>query len=388
MARAFLPLVGAGLAALLLGACNATGMRVFNLSELHTDDGYHRYNAVQLSGWDWNLRHEMAGLFSGTRVQLEEIQPEEIDDPNEACLEHLIELGRHTGEGGYGRSQRIATYAQYIVQCPWKLSRERCAILLGREGAAIELQSHPVPGLPPKPAVPDDVVGRVSALIAATRPLLESRADSFRPEELAAACDGLNALELDLDGARRALQLVALLERRTDQDDERLAPLRETLLRLQRLTVSRALTAALTDRLPYERSGSDPGWGNPRVRGAAVQAWVQAGGALALAEFLQQLDPRREIEVDVLLAILRGVAQVGLPEEIPGVSASDAALLRERWIEGLVGFALDHPDSRVRVAAMRGLSRLSDGELTSLREEDWLDWIEARRTAQAEAARP
>ncbi|HVS18160.1 MAG TPA: hypothetical protein VMT18_06130 [Planctomycetota bacterium] len=388
MARALSPLLGAALAALSLGACNASGMRVFNLGELHTDDGYHRYSAVQLSSWDWTLRHEMGGIFSDTRMHLQEVRPSDVDDPNEACLEHLVELGRHTGEGGYARSQRIATYAQYIVQCPWKLSRERCAILLGREGAALALSEHPVPRLSQTPAGPEDVAVCVSALIAAVRPLIEGRPDAFRPDELGAACDALAELSLDLDGARRALQLVALLERRTSSKDERLAPLREINLTLQRLTVSRALIRALTDRLPFERQGSNPGWGDARVRGAAVQAWVQAGGTLALADFLQQLDPREEIEIDVLLAILRSVAQVGLPAGIPGVSPADVRRLEERWIEALMRYALDHPDGRVRVAAMRALSRLAGGELASLREEDWLDWLEARRAAAVEVPGP
>lgn len=388
MARALSPLVGAVLATLSLGACNATGMRVFNLGELHTDDGFHRYSAVQLSNWDWTLRKEMGGLFSKSQVHLEEIQPKEIDDPNDACLEHLVELGRHTGEGGYARSQRIATYAQYVVQCPWKLSRERCAILLGREGAAIDLSEHPAPPLPEAPAGPEQVADCVSALIAALRPQIEGRDDEFRPEALAAACDALAELPLDLDGARRALQLVALLEQRTDPDAAACAPLRELVLRMQRLTVARALSQALTDRQPFERQGTNPGWGDARVRGAAVQAWVQAGGSLALAEFLQQLDPRGEIEVDVLLAILRSVASQGLPSAIAGVAPEDVARLGERWTDALMRFALDHPDGRVRVAAMRALSRLSGGELRSLREEDWLAWIQARRAPPSGAPRP
>jgi hypothetical protein len=388
VARAYVLVTCAALAALALSGCNAAGMRVHNLGELHTDDGFHRYSAVQLSSWDWALRQELGGLFSGGRVQLEEIPPKEIDDPNEACLEHLVELGRHTGEGGFARSQRIATYAEYIVSCPWKLSRERCAILLGREGRDLDLRGNPAPRASPTPAGADEVAGVLSELVAATRPLLEAKGEGYDAEALAAACEHLRGLDLDLDGARRTLLLTALLERRGGDKDERLQPLRELVLALQRLTVSRALTTALADRQPFERQGSDPGWGDARVRGAAVEGWVQAGGPLALAEFLQQLDPREEIEPDVLLAILVGVAREGLPQEIPGASERDVAQLNERWISALLGIALDHPDGRLRVAAMHALSRISGGELASLREEDWLAWIEARRAAPAEAAAP
>jgi hypothetical protein len=387
VARALDQVRGAALAVLTLAGCNAAGMRVHNLGELHTDDGYHRYSAVQLSSWDWTLRQELGGLFSDGRVQLEKIPPKEIDDPNEACLEHLVELGRHTGEGGFARSQRIATYAEFVVQCPWKLSRERCAILLGREGRDLDLRGNPAPRATATPAGAEEVAGALSELVAAVRPLLE-RKDEHEVGALNAACERLRGLDYDLDGARRTLLVAALLERRGGDDDERLQPLRELVLALQRLTVARALTTALADRQPFEREGSQPGWGDGRVRGAAVEGWVQAGGPLALAEFLQQLDPREEIEPDVLLAILVGVAREGLPDEIPGASERDVALLRERWISALMGFALDHPDGRLRVAAMHALSRISGGELASLREEEWLAWIEARRAAPVEATTP
>jgi hypothetical protein len=107
-----------------------------------------------------------------------------------------------------------------------------------------------------------------------------------------------------------------------------------------------------------------------------------------LAEFLQQLDPRDEIEPEILLSILRGVAREGLPAEVPGVSAQDLEHFNQRWTQALARYALDHPDGRVRVGAMRALSRLSGGELASLREEDWLAWVEARSAAAAEAAGP
>lgn len=362
-------------------------MRVHNLGELHTDDGYHRYSAVQFSSWDWTLRHELGGLLAQDRLHLEKIPPKEIDDPNEACLEHLIELGRHTGEGGFARSQRIATYAEYVVACPWKLSRERCAILLGREGRSIGLREHPAPRPAATPVAADEVAGLLSELVAAARPGLESRGDGFDAAALADVCARLGALDYDLDGARRTLLVAALLGRRAG-DDGRWAPLGELVQTLQRITVARALTAALSDRQPFERQGSHPGWGDARVRGAAVEGWVQAGGPVALAEFLQQLDPRGEIESEVLLAILRGVAREGLPDAIPGLSQDDVARLDERWIAALMGYALDHPEGRMRVAAMHALSRISDGELESLREEDWLSWIEARRAVPAEAAGP
>lgn len=387
MPRAHPPLLGALLAGAALCACNTTGMRAFNLGELHTDDGHHRYSAVQLTSWDWTLRHEMGGLFSGDRVKLETIAPKEIEDPNEACLEHLVELGRQTGEGGFSRAQRIATYAEYVVGCPWKLSRERCAILLGREGRDVGLRDHPAPRPTGEPVGADEVAGRSSELIAAVRPLLESREDEFDPEALATACTVLAGLTYDVEGARRTLLLVALLERRAGED-ERLEPLRELVLALERITVARALTAALTDRQPFERQGSNPGWGDARVRGAAIEGWVLAGGPVVLAEFLQQLDPRGEIESEVLISILRAVAREGLPVEVPGVAAEDLKRFNELWIDALMRYALDHPDGRVRVGAMRALSRISDGQLRSLREEDWLAWIEARRAAPAEAVDP
>jgi hypothetical protein len=374
-----------GLALLAAGACNAAGARVHNLGEIHTDDGLHRYTATLLTGVEWSIRSGLGGMLSSSEIGLEHKDPDKVDDPQEVCLENLVELGRHTGEGGYARSVRIATYARYVVACPWNLSRERCAILLGREGRDIGLAQHPARRLAETTVSADELVGALGELLAIGRPALERRGARADPEKLAQACARVSAFDFDLDGARRALSMVALLAREAPRDDADFACVRDLHAELQRLTVARALSAALVDQSPVERSGSHPGYRSARVRAAAVEGWLTAVGPAALAEFLAQLESRED--VDVLLVLMRAVERLGLPSEVAGIPADELGAWRERWTETLVALAIDHPEGRVRVAAMSALSRVSSGSLKSLREEDWLAWNQARRSSRA-AAQP
>jgi uncharacterized LabA/DUF88 family protein len=189
---------------------------------------------------------------------------------------------------------------------------------------------------------------------------------------LQAACTRLRGLSYDLAGARRATAMVSLLEARTPGSEPLYEPLRELHVELQRLTVHRALAAGLQDRAPFERSGSHSGWDNPRVRATAVTACVEGLGEPTLAEMLAlHLGPGEPSEV--LLALVQGVERNGgLPLEASGLAAEDRSDWEQRWIDSFVALATTHPVGQVRVGAMRALGVISGGELTSLREEDWL----------------
>ncbi len=369
----------AALLAALAGACSSVGARVHNLDELHTDDGYHRREVVLMDAFEWNLREGLGGLFQGGALSLESKDPSVIDDPLEECLANLCELDDTHDDGRYELALKVEEFARLAVECPWLLSRERCALALGGLGLRLDLGRDPPPPLTGEPVGAEELGAALTVLLTAARPALENQRAGFDEGALTAACTRLDALAYDLGGARRALSFVALIARRLPKDDARFAKLRELERDLARVTVQRALVAALSDHSPFDRSGTDPGWDKARVRAAALSSLLRIHAPVALAEFLAKLGPRTEPEL--LLAILRAVAARGLPTEVPGIAPDEYARWRELWIEGLLGLAGGYPDGRVRVAAMRALSVVSGGELASLREEDWLSWDMARRAA-------
>jgi hypothetical protein len=374
------------LATALAGAwatgCTSVGAHVANLEAVHTDDGFHRLEAALYSDFEWEFRQGVKTLMPGSVWSENPKTPKRLDDPTEVCLEQLVELqSAEAGDEAEGSSRTVAL-ARWAVECPWALSRERALLGLVAEARRLELSAH-LPGPPQGEAVgPEELGDALAQLVAAVRPALtgELALDMGKQAE---ACERLAGLQYDLDGARRATELVGLLVARAPAADERFLPLRGLHLRLQRLTVHRAMSAGLLDRSPFERSGSHSGWESPRVRAAAVRACVRGMGPGVLAELLAtQLDPR--LDAEVLIALLGEVRLLGhLPIAESGLPPADEEAWRERWIDAFVLLATGHHDGQVRVAAMRALSAISGGELESLREEDWLAWREARRSAPA-----
>ena len=360
------------------GGCSSVGARAHNLEALHSEDGFHRLEAVLYGDFEWEFRKGIGGLVPGSAIQTQEKPPEKIDDPCEVCLENLVELQGITPSDRYEASLKLQQFARWASECPWALSRERSLKALSREALRLELGAHPPRPLVEEPTGPEELGDALAQLVAALRPAL-SEGLGIDVATLEAACARLRGLNYDLPGARRATAMVSLLEARTPQAERLFEPLRELHVELQRTTVQRALAAGLEDRAPFERSGSHSGWENPRVRGVAVTACVDGLGPAALGELLaRRLNPREPSEV---LAALVGAVERngGLPVASSGLPESERSAWEERWIDGLVALATTHSEGRVRVGAMRALAVVSGGNLTSLREEDWLAWREARR---------
>jgi hypothetical protein len=276
--------------------------------------------------------------------------------------------------------QKIDYCARIAVDDAWNLSRETAVRELGRQGERLHLADHP-------PATPIGAVAKVEDvrealrhLIQATGPVLQGGAVS--DEHLNAfdsACEAIRAMNLDLEGAARLLRGVAIIER-ARSNNTHLARLHELSADLQRTCVRLALDAALKDAPPADVGGTDPGWNNPRVKAAAVEACVRAYGEPAYARFMGQLNAR-DAETEHLFALLKLVERRGLPAlEDATPEARDQA--HENWTTVIYRVATEHPDPRVRIAAMDALARVGHRDLYSLREEDWQAWWNAR-AAQA-----
>jgi hypothetical protein len=248
------------------------------------------------------------------------------------------------------------------------------------EAKRLDLQHHAVPPPTAEPVGAAALGDALAQLVSALRPALTEDL-SLDVGAVEQACARLRGMSYDLAGARRALQLVALLEQRAPANQTRFDSLRTLHLELQRIAAQRALTAGLTDRAPFERSGSHSGGESPRVRATAITACARSLGPSALAELLAtRLAPREDPQI--LEALAGEVAHLGrLPIDESGLPEADRPAWRERWIDSFVALATSHPDGSLRLAAMRALAAISNGELSSLREEDWLAWRTARRQA-------
>ena len=85
---------------------------------------------------------------------------------------------------------------------------------------------------------------------------------------------------------------------------------------------------------------------------------------------------RKELSSDPMRAMLESLVQHGLPTSPPGGPA--LVHTREQWLESVYVIAIKHPDSEMRVCAMRTLTAISGAGIKSLREEDWYAWWQTR----------
>lgn len=372
-------------AMLLLAGCQMAATNVHNLEELHWSDGRHKRTGHIWNDYEYAVRVGIRGLLKGFGSTANTDAPEKIDDPLEVCVENLGRLVEFSDDDPWTAARQVELCARLAVEDPWHLAREIAVRELGRHGQRLALPAHPPKPQTGEPANVEAVRDALQGLVEASGPVLRGEPEASK--EFAAACEAMGALELDRDGAVRLLRSVAVLERMRPASDERLAPLRELGLHLQRTCVTLALESALRDEPPREVGGSNPGWNNPRVRAAAIEACVEAWGDTLLARLLLEFSPR-ERDSERTLAFLRVIRRHGLPPPPPELSAEDRAKASEQWTEVVYRMATEHPEGEVRLAAMAALGRLSGREPYSVREEAWQDWWLARAGTQAASSAP
>jgi hypothetical protein len=341
------------------------GAKIHNLDQLHDADSRHRYNAALEGDVEYVIRHEIFGLFRSTGATLASKDPERVDAPADECLENLIELEAIDSKDPVTAGRQVEWFARLAVEDPWQLSRERAVLALTNAGLRLQAGLPSALGSDQKAADPETVVNAVTPLVRVVRGVLEKTATRA---ELEAACDAVRALDYDMAGGRRALALVVALQRTAGTRNADVAPLAELALDLQRICVRRALAMAIDDA-------------SPPVRAAALRSTARIGGRRAIDGVLfDRL--KRETEPEVVVVILDTLAELGpLPE-----SAGPGEVTRDKWLELFYKLLVSRPESEVHVHAMMALSKLSGAGFSSLREEDWQTWWNARAAASRNGA--
>jgi len=349
----------------LAPACKVVDARAYNVRELHEEDGRHKRIAVQMSDFEYVFRFGFAGLIQRDSEQTTAKEPERIKDPLSVCVDNLQALSECDSSDTKIGAIQIETYARLAALDPWQISRQYCLHELGKAGERLKLAEHPwvepvVPAATPE-AVRDALSGLMQAL---ARP----EAGISLPE-LQPACAAMTALNLDLDGARRALSAAALLLERQGRRSPNRVELGRLVLELERRVIHLSLARGASDASPY-------------VRAAAVEASVRALGSERLAREILRLGREDEAE-EVHLMVLALLRVRGLPQTSIETGTDPAQSQREGQLELLYDIAVGHPADRVRVSAMSTLGAVSGAGFRSLREEDWETWWEGRNAPAA-----
>jgi len=363
--------LAAGLCACLgLGGCKIAASRAWNLNELHDAETRHRYSGALQSDVEYVLRN----MIAVGSVSLAGKTPIAIPDPANTCLENVIELEEYGDGDPYVAGLQVEWSSRLAVADPWKLTRERAVLGLGRAGK--RLAPGPPAELPEgaAPAGPDAISEAVAGLVRSARPILDRGSGASETErlDLASAAEVVGALVLDIDGARRALHAAVELAETAGWEEPEAKPLKELCLDLERRCVRQALARALKDP-------------EPRVRAAALEASVRTVGPEILDPILSQL--AREPAPEVLVRAMDLVREVGLPEAPPEGSNATAEQARRVRLAAIYDL-IDRPEGVVRVAAMRALESVSGAGFRSLREEDWQSWWAALREKPREQNQP
>lgn len=342
--------------------------KAHNLEQIHSPETEHRYSAVLTGDIAFLLTGLVTGLGPGKGFEAPRRDPKSVRDPHRRCLENLLELLDASDEDPARAALQVEWAARLAVQDPWMLSREAAVRHLGR--AARRLASGPVPaaaheGEPVGPAELGELLVRLLRTVKSD--IEAQRTTRGGPPGLSALVEEIRSLHLDLEGGRRALRTVRLLEGATRgrADLPQLAALSRDL---QTRLVHLGLASALRDPAP-------------RVRAAGWTARVAAGGPAVLAERLARLED--EPDELVVVTVLRLVAGHGLPPRATDQDEQAYREAREHWLAQIHFHAVQHREGWVRATAMATLGRLSGGELASLREEDWIRWWEERKALSA-----
>jgi hypothetical protein len=362
---------------LAAGGCRVASAKLWNLDQVHTDDG-----KIQRSG---DVRNDFSHLIRsgglpfqprGLFESLGDIgvaRNSKIKNPLEVCLENQIELGQCDLSDPATRGQAVAAFAWLATEDEWYLGRERAVIEAAKLARVCDVEVVSVP--PPSAATAEDVRAALVELhhaygVAFGAEDVPAADGSYRSTLTAAqAIERMRALALDLAGARRALAATALLVERAQRLDRLGAGLSGLQQELTRRTLALTLGAALEDR-------------HPRVRAAAFDG-VLRNGERPSAEILQRALTREGPAV--LLTALRVVQQHGLPRDpprvLPGAALSNWIALLMHWID-----EAPLEDSQRSAAVCRALGAVVDAGLEyraaerpplhSQRFEDWTRWWE------------
>ncbi len=355
----------------LVSGCRAVDVRAWNLDQLHTGDGHHHYAAALEGSWEYYFRQVLVPSLAGPSSTLAKKTPKNVKDPSETCLAELLELETIDIADRYNRARTIQWCSRLAVDDSALLSRERALYVLARAAAPL---GRILPAGPQKDrpiSDPDAISSALGSLVAAARPLLGlGEWNATAQADLAAALELVRTLNLDLNGARRALEVGCSLALRTGWEG-RGSGIAALVEDLERTCSSRSIARALGDDAP-------------RTQAAAIEACEAVAGHGVLAGLLLQGADKPGTSALVLGRILQRLREGGLVREAPEPGAPPPAQLVEQQLHALYFIALNREEPELRAAAMRVLSAVSGSGIHSLREEDWQGWWDVR-TAHSES---
>ncbi|MBM3988275.1 MAG: hypothetical protein FJ294_10025 [Planctomycetes bacterium] len=368
--------VASALSLAAFASCASLGASVDNLEALHPSDGRHAYLGTIHGHFSWTMRNAGAVLLGRFGKAVQTVSAAPIEDPVQLCVDELNKLASLDGTHLPTGSTQVEWFARTAAYDPWCLSRETAIAELARAGARLALPER-APDLKLASVSEAEANAALAALVAAAKSAFEQQGDEHRAA-FVHECQRMAALPLDFASGLRVLRGVNVLLRAASRRDSRVAPLQPLAVALQRRVLLQAIDLALMDGVPeFVVVGSDPGWPNERVQAAAVRAAVALGGRAKLGEILAR-NPFAGFGGERLVAALECVAQLGLPEAPPG---EHGQAQRALWAETIYATAIEHPDGRVRLAAMGALGTMSGRGLVTLQEVEWQRWWQTEGAA-------
>lgn len=341
----------AGLGLLLLGACRSVESTAWNLRELHSEDGSVALEGRTMSSLSFTFRRSFGALSSSL---LPESTPERpIDKPRRKVLRELGRMSELPSETGRQAGLQVELATWLGLNEPAPMARELCIGILVRAAERLELDSSWA-AQTEAPSGPADVAAQL-------RPLLESE----EAAERRAALESLDALALDVEGARRLLFGLNELLRQPAKFAGMADLVRQRHEELQKRCVALAL----------ELAHEDP---SDRVRAAALPVRLAWYPERQYADLRECLVGGR---LESMTVLLRYLAQNGLPGGL------ESGQEYEDWLDLLVG-CTDLGYGPVVVAGLRALDRATAHldlpadqapPRGTLRGEEWFLWMRFRR---------
>ena len=138
----------------LCGACHVVESKDWNLEQLHEANGHHRYIGALEGDFEYFMRQKVAAPLVSAGSTLAVKTPKSVEAPADECLDNLIALEEFDPGDPRVAGLQVEWFARLAVDDPWRLSRERAMLALGRAGQRVgaglpealhEASSRPVP---------------------------------------------------------------------------------------------------------------------------------------------------------------------------------------------------------------------------------------------------
>lgn len=390
----------------LCTGCRSADVASANLDQLLNEEGGFRYSGKLTSGFDSLLQSVIDPDWLSDDSPLK-AEVQSIEDPAGEALKNLLAL-REGGidlSGPYLHAEQVRHYARYAVACPSALCRERAFLELGPHAERLGFEE--VDLSPDEAANAPELREGIRGL---RQVLVDLAADGERDEttrrDFVAACELLGRLELDIEGGRRLLRVIAAFGQLPALDEVDLAPMLALSESVQRRVVSLALTRGRYDPHGIVRAAAyrahhavhGPAFLHEALLALRPPRFTEDGQVAVTERFqlLPELLPDRDVDPGPALTVLALLREHGLPRlDEPPEEASGRRLAQLRVLVGIVTRGiLDPPNpledripaypDRVRVQTMRTLGVVSGAGFASLREEDWARWWNEHRAAETE----